>query len=463
MSEPKKVGRRKFLYAVVGLVALVSIGTLAYVFWPKAEKPKTQAEYPEEVYKWAERIKEKFGGKTLTVAAVAHPSTDAFKVLTSDFEALTNIKVKWVIYTETSYFDKILLIASGQEVPFDLMYTCAEIIPGFAKQELVIPVDAYLSSRELTPEWFNLNDIIPAYLNYMKTDDKIYGIPFAGETIFVAYRKDLFEKYNKNPPTTYDELLELAKFFNKKEENLYGLSIRCAKSWEAAWSWISFAYGFGGKWVDLNTLEPKFSSPETVNSLKYFVELVKYGPPGIEAFSFEEAWAAFQTGKTAMLVESTAAAPSIEDPTKSSVAGKVGYIKFPKGPAGECAGVWGWGISIPTGAPKEMREAAWNLILWLTSELNADRYLKNGGIVSRLTPLKKMEHGYDKAIIDSLEAANSKLSKELLIAYTLPISFEMTGIVSELVSRAITGEMSPEDACKQMDKQIDELLKPYRG
>jgi len=74
-----------------------------------------------------------------------------------------------------------------------------------------------------------------------------------------------------------------------------------------------------------------------------------------------------------------------------------------------------------------------------------------------------MENVYDKAILETLEAANSLLSRELILAYNLPISFEMTGIVSELVSRAITGEISPEEACKQMNVQVDELLKPYRG
>jgi ABC-type glycerol-3-phosphate transport system substrate-binding protein len=458
----KSTSRRRILYMITGAVAAVIAGSFAYVYWPKP-RPRTEIEYPEQVYKWAEKIREKFAGKTLTIAAVAHPSTEAFKTLTPDFEQLTGIKVDWVTYTEISYFDKILLIASGQEVPFDLMYTAAEVIPGFAKQELVIPIDEYLYNSEYTPEWFNKEDIVPAYFNYMKADGKYYGVPFAGETIFVAYRKDLFEKYNKSPPKTYEELLELAKFFNRKEENLYGVSIRCAKTWEAAWSWISFVYGFGGKWVDVKTLTPRFTDPATINSLKYFVELVKNGPPGIEAYSFEEAWAAFQTGKTAMLVESTAAAPSIEDPQKSAVAGKVGYAKFPRGPAGECAGVWGWGMSIPAGAPKEKREAAWSLLGWLTGELNVDRYLKSGGIVSRLSPLKKMEHVYDKAILETLEVANSPLSGELILAYNLPISFEMTGIVSELVSRAITGEISPEEACRLMNTQIDELLKPYRG
>jgi ABC-type glycerol-3-phosphate transport system substrate-binding protein len=453
---------KKRVFISVGVIIVIIAILITYFFWPRFEKPKTEVQYPNEVYEWARKIKEKYSGTTLTIAAVAHPSTEAFKVLTPDFESLTGIKVKWVVYEEISYFDKIMLIVTGEEVPYDLMYTCAEIIPGFASQELVIPIDDYLANKELTPEWFGFNDLIPAYVNYMKAAGKLYGIPFAGETIFVAYRSDLFAKYNKEPPKTYEELLELAKFFHKREEGLYGVSIRCAKSWEAAWSWISFTYGFGGKWVDLETLTPKFTSPETINSLKYFVELTKYGPPGIEAFSFEEAWSAFQTGKVAILVESTAAAPGIEDPKKSLVAGKVGYVKFPKGPAGEAAGVWGWGLSIPKGAPKEKREAVWSLIVWLTSELNVDRYLENGGIVTRLSPLKKMKNPYDKAIFDTLEAANSPLSQELLKAYTLPISFEMTGIVSELTSRAITGELTPEAACEQMNTSIEELLKPYR-
>ena len=38
--------------------------------------------------------------------------------------------------------------------------------------------------------------MLPAFRNGLGTyQGKIYGVPIAGETRFLAYRKDLFEKY----------------------------------------------------------------------------------------------------------------------------------------------------------------------------------------------------------------------------------------------------------------------------
>ena len=40
----------------------------------------------------------------------------------------------------------------------------------------------------------------------------LYGIPFSPETSILAYRTDIFDEYDLEVPTTYDELLETAQF-----------------------------------------------------------------------------------------------------------------------------------------------------------------------------------------------------------------------------------------------------------
>lgn len=443
--------------ALVIIVAVIASVGVWYVTRPPAEEEEEE-EYPEAVMNWADMVKERYEGITVNVAAISHPSTSAFTKMTPEFERLTGVNVNWIVYEETKYFDKILLIASGEVVPYDIMFNCAEICPYFGSEGLFAPVNDLLQNTELTPEWHNWEDLIPAYRAYMTCGDEIYGPPIAGESIFVAYNKDLFEEYDKVPPTTYDELLDLAKFFKEEVPDVAGISIRAKRDWEAQWSWISFAYGYGGEFVDLDTMAPKFSSPETVASLEYFCDLIKYGPVGIESFSFEEAWTNFMLGKSAMLVESTAAAPGIEDPEKSMVAGKVGYVKMPSGPAGPCAGVWGWGLSMPSVSVGEIREAAWCLMVWLTSEFNADTYLEYGGIVSRTSCIEKLEHVYDQAILDALEVADSPLSHNLIGWYSVAINLEAGAVISAYVAEAEVGAMTPEAACAKMDEEVGEML-----
>ena len=49
-------------------------------------------------------------------------------------------------------------------------------------------------------------------------DSKVAVIPLDGDVHSFYYRTDLFDKYGKVPPTTWEEYTELAKFFNGKEE-----------------------------------------------------------------------------------------------------------------------------------------------------------------------------------------------------------------------------------------------------
>merc|ERR1712003_389521 len=53
-------------------------------------------------------------------------------------------------------------------------------------------------------------------------DQKIVGIPIDGDVHSIYYRQDLFDKYRKVPPATWEEYTELAKFFHGRSELIPG-------------------------------------------------------------------------------------------------------------------------------------------------------------------------------------------------------------------------------------------------
>ena len=208
----------------------------------------------------------------------------------------------------------------------------------------------------------------------------------AGETVFLFYRKDLFDKYNLEVPKTYAEMLNTAAFFDENEDRVDGMSFRVRLGWEFTYTWSIFMFPFGGQMMDPVTGKPNMNIPGNAYSLSYMKELAKHAPVGVESFSFPEAWDAFMLGKTAMMVEASAAAPEIENPKKSIVAGKVGYSPIHKGPAGAFSGVWGWGLGVTE--ESKNKDAAWAFVMYMTSKGMQDDYLKNGGIPSRSSSLE---------------------------------------------------------------------------
>jgi sn-glycerol 3-phosphate transport system substrate-binding protein len=133
----------------------------------------------------------------------------------------------------------------------------------------------------------------------------------------------------------------------------------------------------GGQLIDFHNREIKFNSPEAVEALEFWVELMQelqVGPP-------HSTWAStppdFVGGRTAMLYHST----GIMTFLKSSA-------EFPFGaafmPANETYGaaVGGGNFFIFKDIPQENQDAAWTFIHWITSPEKAATWSAASGYVA---------------------------------------------------------------------------------
>lgn len=409
---------------------------------------------------WGANLRSQYEGVELRLAVASHPSIEAFKKLIPRFEELTGIEVILDEMEEGQLGQKLTLEVSSGSTSYDIVMTSIERNPRVAVAGYVQPIDDWVADSEMTPEWFDYEDILKAYRDMYLYEGQHYAVPFAGETVFLFYRKDLFEKYDREVPTTYDELMETAAFFNEKEPGLSGVSYRARLGWEFAYSWSIFLFPFGGMIVDPTTGEPALNSEGSQASLQYMIDLARYAPVGIESFSFPEAWDAFMLGKAAMMVEASAAAPEVENPEKSLVAGNVGYAKMPEGPAGAFSGVWGWGFAVTSAS--ENPEAAWALIVYLTSKEMQDEYLANGGIVSRTSALNDPEEQakfpYYGATLEALEQAAALGELGLSVVLPSPKWVPISDVMGNEGGRAFIGEISVEEATNSMQTQVAEIL-----
>jgi multiple sugar transport system substrate-binding protein len=147
-----------------------------------------------------------------------------------DFQAKTSIRVNIECITEPltrdKFHDEILSDAKTQTGLYD-GYTLGPHLFG--------DLDLLNGLYDLTPlvrsgiigsmagYSFNWNDIfLFARENGAVYDKKIVGIPIDGDVHTLYYRTDLFAKYNKKPPATWEEYTALAKFFHGKEELIPG-------------------------------------------------------------------------------------------------------------------------------------------------------------------------------------------------------------------------------------------------
>jgi len=414
----------------------------------------------DPVEEWAAGIREQYGGTEITVAVASHPSIEAFKTMIPRFEELTGITVTLDEMEEGALGQRMLLEVSAESASYDAMMSAIEWNPLVASSGYGEPLEPWIES-DITPDWFNYEDILAAYRDMFLWEDGMhYGIPFAGETVFMFYRQDLFEQEGIDVPTTYAEVMEAAKHFHENVDGVAGISYRARLGWEFTYMWSIFLAPFGGMMVDPATGEVALDAPGTVESLHYIRDLWQYAPVGVESFSFPEAWDAFMLGRAAIMIEASAAAPEVENPDKSLVAGNVGYSPLPAGPAGAYSGVWGWSFAMMQDS--DNKEAAWAMIAYLTSEALQSDYLANGGIVSRSSalgdPELQAQFPYYQATLDTLEQAADLNALGLSVVLPTPRWSQVSQIMGTEGGRAFIGEISVEEAIESMQAQVSEVL-----
>jgi multiple sugar transport system substrate-binding protein len=96
-----------------------------------------------------------------------------------------------------------------------------------------------------------------------------------------------------------------------------------------------------------------------------YLELLKYAPPNVRSYAFADVNKAIQLGQAAMAIQWASGAKPMEDKTRSTVAGKLGYTLVPKAVRQTpMRGVWTIGIAKNT--PNQ--DAAWEFAKWLSSK-----------------------------------------------------------------------------------------------
>jgi len=410
---------------------------------------------------WLAAVKAKHAGASVRVLAIPHPSSDAMRAMAPAFETATGIKVTWEMVGSSDIVPKQMLAHTAGEAPYDVYMVRGVSLAEYDAKQVLADLKPMLADPALTPPGYDYDDLSGAFRQGLgEYKGKVLGIPVAGESFFVSYRKDLFEKYGKAPPDTLEDLLALAKFFQNREPGLYGISMRAETGRTFALAWDLFTPAFGGAILDQTSWDVRINTPETLASLKYLLELLANAPPDIETYSWDAAVSAFAAGKTAMWFDATSLQPWIVDPTKSRVVGKVAYAPPPRGPKGRFGPVGGWSLGVP--AVAKNKEAGWALIAWMTAKANAAEMVAKGGVPSRLSVLNDpafvaQDPSMAAALKGSLEAAANLIAID---RRWVPATAEATRIhrvAGTFGGRALLKQMTPEAAVAAAVPELTEI------
>lgn len=217
-------------------------------------------------------------------------------------------------------------VLQAQDNSMDVFDSDVTWPPIFAAAGWVEPLDNYLSENEM-------EDFLPGPVGAVTYMNKTWGIPYRTDAGMLYYRKDLLEKYNRDVPKTWDQLIETSKYIMEREENMKGHAGSWAQYEGLTCNLMEFVWSYGGK-VFNEDGDVVYNSPETVEAVSTMTDMINKHdimPNGIVNFYSGDARAPFFSGKLVFLRDWPSGWRKSQDPDDSQVVGKVGIAALPMG------------------------------------------------------------------------------------------------------------------------------------
>ena len=315
---------------------------------------------------------------------------------------------------------------------------------------------------------YEVDDMLPAIRGGLTVDDKLYGAPFYGESAFLMYRTDLFEKAGLTMPAnpTWEFIGEAARKITDRSAGINGICLRGKAGWGENMALIgSLANSFGARWFD-ETWQAQFESPEWKEALTFYADIMKdAGPQGASSNGFNENLTLFQQGKCGIWIDATSAGSFVSDPKQSTVADRVAYTIFPNKDGVDNHGnwLWSWNLAIPTSSKNA--DAAKTFIEWATDKAYTETVAAKDGWANvppgTRTSLYENQNyldaaGFAKEAKAAMDAADITKPTVKPVPYTggqfvaIPEFQSIGTTVGQLVAAVIAGQSSVDDALAQV-------------
>jgi multiple sugar transport system substrate-binding protein len=324
----------------------------------------------------------------LTVPANTSPWLPAYQAAAREYEKQKGVQVTVREFPYGGLRTAMVNAIRGGNQPFDLFHLdepwtgefyandwavpLTDVTPGFTLDRNVITYDAL-------PQWDRAQ-------RRHSPSGAVMGLPVNGNVNLFVYRTDVYSELGLTPPRTFEEAYDNGRRAMDSGKTRFGYVAR-AQATEGGssitYDFMPLLRSYGADWY-AEDYQPAINSPGAVAAMEEFMRLLSLGPPQPQTVGQAEVIATMQGGQAVQCHTVAAAAPELEDPNKSRVAGKVAYLEMPAGSTGRPAPTSGvWSLAIPKGLPPERARAALDFITWFLGPDAQLIFTKAGGIPTR--------------------------------------------------------------------------------
>lgn len=354
--------------------------------------------------------------------------------LIQEAAANANVELNIKVATHNDVFDGIVKAqASGSGFP-DLMTLDNPYFSYLASKSILMPLDTMIAKSSV----IKVANYYPGPKATVTYNGKIYGIPFITNTLVLFYNKTLFKKAGldpNKPPKTWDELYAYAKKLNDPANSVSGILFSFPDSVNGTFQVLPWIQMVGHDWNSLN-------DPAVADTFRYLKRFLDEKLVSTDAFSNGQDPQPFVGQVAAMQVVGPWAISKLKD------------VKFE------------WGIALlPVNAKYNIRASALG-----GPNFAIPAQSKNGAAAFRfLEELGKLESRYwneaGNLAANSTVVVNNPQYPEVYDVLREQMKYarprgphvdwpKISGIISGMTQRILTGRDTPEKALEKADKAL---------
>ena len=410
-------------------------------------------------------------GETITVGVIPAGYFENLNTVLPDFTTLTGVEVLLEMIPPGQIRQKAVLDLSSKTGTYASHAADPMYYPLYVANGWIDPLDEYLGNGKLTDDgWFRYDDIQPGHRGATSVDGRPYGIPYDGEATIQVYRKDVYDAAGLGPAETLEQYAANAAQVHDPDNRLWGCALRGFRgAGQNMYIYPSIFRAYGGEWFDGERVT--VDTPQALAALEYYVSLLNNNAPaGVENWNWPDIADAFGQGTVGSYIDAHGTAAVIANPEKSTVVGKVGFARWPKGPSGKrVTSIWNWSLPINAALSDKQKQATWLFNQWAGSrEVQVATSYAFPGNYKRTGPNRASLWQDDKFIAmmgdyghHFIQAATESFANDTDPDWRprLPQWPAVGDTMATAIQAALVGQATPQAALQEAQAKIDKIVK----
>lgn len=341
---------------------------------------------------------------------------------------------------------------AGDTGTYDIVETYGFVVPQYAAQEKLLPLDDLLAEFD---QKYALSEINEDMRQAMSYEGKLYGLPMQAQMYVMAYRKDVFDQLGLQPPTTFAELRDAAGAIQQAGQIQYPLALPFLASADISTAFDAALGSLGTDYVDADAMVANFDKPEAVQALEELKSLTPFMDPQVTTFDQPRVQQQMYNGSAAIAIMFSGRMNDLTQASNSRFADQFAFAAPPSVAGGDvlynALSVDGWSIPVNAAAdPKLLFEMIASAVSPDASRASVPAaYPARDGIV---TPDSSP---YAAAAQDSIGKAPP--------AEPFPWTSRIANDTRSIVADVVVGTTPAADGAAQMQQIATQILAEYKS